>query len=86
MDVNANRLKAVAAAAEHQGLGMAVETMAGDVRVYGASMSKLHAVAAQQGKAGPRLYDRVLLDVPCSGLGVLAKRHALCHQAAMLVE
>ena len=75
MDVKTNRLKAVAAAAIRQRLDTVIQTQPGDLRIYGESMGKLRATAAQQGKAGPQLFDKVLLDVPCSGLGVLAKRY-----------
>jgi 16S rRNA (cytosine967-C5)-methyltransferase len=60
-DANEGRLEKVAEAAVTHGVGDMVETEAAD----------LQAVADRD---DPPQADRVLLDVPCSGLGVLAKR------------
>ena len=65
MDASERRLKGLAATAEQQGCPPGFLTVqATDVQGF----------AAQQACAGGALFDRVLLDVPCSGLGVLAKR------------
>jgi 16S rRNA (cytosine967-C5)-methyltransferase len=60
-DANEGRLEKVAEAAVTHGVGDMVETEAAD----------LQDVANRE---DPLRADRVLLDVPCSGLGVLAKR------------
>jgi len=60
-DTNEGRLELVAEAAETQGVGEMVETEAADLR----------DVADRD---DPPQAHRVLVDVPCSGLGVLAKR------------
>ena len=61
MDANARRLKGLLATAEKQGVP------AGFLMVGAADVRDLPAQQHAQ-------FDRVLLDVPCSGLGVLAKR------------
>jgi len=66
MDVNARRLKALADAAAKQGIPD------GFLTVRAADLRELPA--QQQQQQNLPLFDRVLLDVPCSGLGVLAKR------------
>lgn len=65
VDASARRLKGLAATAEQQGCPPGFLT----VRAAG-----VQGVAAEQACAGCELFDRVLLDAPCSGLGVLAKR------------
>ncbi len=61
IDTNEGRLQLVDEAAETQGVADLVETEAADLRVVADRPDPVQA-------------DRVLLDVPCSGLGVLAKR------------
>eukprot|EP00884_Botryococcus_braunii_P015274 jgi/Botrbrau1/242/Bobra.0022s0217.1 len=74
MDVNAARLKALPATAQTQGLSGCVQVECGDLR---------QTAHAEDGQADVPPYipecgfDRVLLDVPCSGLGVLSKRSDL---------
>lgn len=69
LDINANRLGALQTAAAAQGLQSVVATKAADLCELAASAAK----EALTGKAEYQ-YDRVLLDAPCTGLGVLAKR------------
>lgn len=65
MDANEKRLKGIAATAEQQGIPSGfLRVQAGDLQTF----------SAQQAAEGAEPFDRVLLDVPCSGLGVLAKR------------
>lgn len=65
MDASENRLKGLAAMAEQQGVPPGFLTV---------QAATLQSFAAEHAAAGRRLFDRVLLDVPCSGLGVLSKR------------
>ncbi len=65
MDANASRLKGLAATAEQQGVPP------GFLMVRGAT---LQSFAAEHAAKGLQPFDRVLLDAPCSGLGVLSKR------------
>jgi 16S rRNA (cytosine967-C5)-methyltransferase len=69
VDAKEERLNLVTEAAEAQGAADMVE----------AEAAELQAVAA---RPEPPQADRVLLDVPCSGLGVLAKRADLRWQRA----
>ena len=65
MDVSENRLRGLAATAEQQGVPP------GFLTVQAAMLQKF---AAEHTSTGRQLFDKVLLDVPCSGLGVLSKR------------
>ena len=58
LDVSEAKTALVAEAAAVQGVGGVVETVTADLTAW----------------APPRPFDRVLLDAPCSGTGVLAKR------------
>jgi 16S rRNA (cytosine967-C5)-methyltransferase len=69
VDAKEERLNLVTEAAEAQGAADMIE----------AEAAELQAVAA---RPEPPQADRVLLDVPCSGLGVLAKRADLRWQRA----
>ncbi|KAJ3676387.1 hypothetical protein LUZ60_003799 [Juncus effusus] len=60
VDVNEGRLRMLREAAKRYGLGGVIETVHSDLRSY-------------QGGSGVKS-DKVLLDAPCSGLGVLSKR------------
>ena len=64
LDASTARLKGLEATAEQQGL------LPGFLTARGAD---LRAFSAEHVAAGAQPFDRVLLDVPCSGLGVLAK-------------
>ena len=61
IDAQADRLDRVEQAAETHGVDDLVQTKAADLRVWATSPD-------------PPQADRVLVDVPCTGLGVLAKR------------
>ena len=71
MDAHEGRLRGLAATGQQQGVP------AGFMRVQAADLRALsHIQASTSGRSEqPHIaFDRVLLDVPCSGLGVLAKR------------
>lgn len=65
LDVSPRRLQALENQAERLGLGGLVSTRAVDFREFKESFWAVE---------GPQFFDRVLVDAPCSGLGVLAKR------------
>ncbi len=65
MDASESRLRGLAATAEQQGVPSGFLTVQAGL---------LQSFAAEHTAAGLQLFDRVLLDVPCSGLGVLSKR------------
>lgn len=70
MDIHKKRLGALKTAAAAQGLQDLITTRTGDLCQYA------DWVASQPEEAGQEhQYDRVLVDAPCSGLGVLAKRY-----------
>lgn len=69
MDINKKRLGALKTAAAAQGLQNLITTRTGDLCQYAAWVA-----AKQEEERQEHLYDRVLVDAPCSGLGVLAKR------------
>ena len=65
LDVSPRRLQALENQAERLGLSGLVSTRAVDFREFRESLGA---------EEGPQIFDRVLVDAPCSGLGVLAKR------------
>jgi len=69
MDINKRRLGALRTATAAQGVKALIETRTGDLSQYAEWV-------AQQPEADKQhhQYDKVLVDAPCSGLGVLAKR------------
>lgn len=69
MDIHKKRLGALKTAAAAQGLQNLITTRTGDLCQYAAWVA-----AKQEKEQQEHLYDRVLVDAPCSGLGVLAKR------------
>ena len=66
LDVSPRRLLALENQAERLGLGDLVSTRAVDFREFGAGFEE------EQEHVAP--FDKVLVDAPCSGLGVLSKR------------
>ena len=66
LDVSPRRLLALENQAERLGLGDLVSTLAVDFREFGAGFEE------EQEHVAP--FDKVLVDAPCSGLGVLSKR------------
>ena len=78
LDVSESKTRLVQQAAERQGVQI-VEAIAGDLTAWdggllAAPTSRLAAPSAPQLAAPTSQFDRVLLDAPCSGSGVLAKR------------
>jgi 16S rRNA (cytosine967-C5)-methyltransferase len=73
MDVNAARLKVIPKVAAAQGYSGCVVVQSGDLQQTAQSFQDQDSgtPAAIVPKGG---FDRVLVDVPCSGLGVLSKR------------
>ena len=71
MDIHKGRLGALKTAAAAQGLADVISTRTGDLCQYAD-----WAAALPQEQQQEHRYDRVLVDAPCSGLGVLAKRQA----------
>ena len=73
MDINKRRLGALKTAAAAQGVQGLIRTQASDLCQYAEWVAQQPEADRQQ-----HCYDRVLLDAPCSGLGVLAKRCVPC--------
>ena len=69
MDIHRQRLSALKTAAAAQGLQHMVDPRNSDLRRYAEWVAAIDEEHEQEHK-----YDRLLLDGPCSGLGVLAKR------------
>ncbi|KAA6419585.1 MAG: hypothetical protein FRX49_10510 [Trebouxia sp. A1-2] len=69
MDINKRRLGALRTAAAAQGVKGLIETRTGDLSQYAEWVAQQPEADKQQHQ-----YDKVLVDAPCSGLGVLAKR------------
>ena len=69
MDIHKRRLGALKTAAAAQGLQDVISTCTGDLCQYADWVS-----SQPEEERRAHQYDRVLVDAPCSGLGVLAKR------------
>ena len=71
LDAHERRLRGLPATAKAQGIPAGfLQVQAADLRAFSQAQASTSGTTEQ-----PRLaFDRVLLDVPCSGLGVLAKR------------
>ena len=69
MDIHKKRLGALKTAAAAQGLQDVISTRTGDLCQYADWVS-----SQPEEERRAHQYDRVLVDAPCSGLGVLAKR------------
>ncbi len=65
LDASAARLRGLEATADLQGVQPGFVT---------ARAADLRSFSAECAAGGEQPFDKVLLDVPCSGLGVLAKR------------
>ena len=71
MDINKKRLGALKTAATAQGVQGLITTHASDLCKHAAWVAQQSDADKQQHQ-----HDKVLVDAPCSGLGVLAKRYA----------
>eukprot|EP00873_Tetraselmis_striata_P012685 jgi/Tetstr1/432949/TSEL_022287.t1 len=77
MDANVRRLQPLQRAVEARGLAAVVTLAESRVRAERVTAPAAHGVPRRETAADPAnhgAFDRVLLDAPCSGLGVLAKR------------
>jgi len=74
LDVSPRRLLALENQAERLGLGDLVSTLAVDFREFGAGFTGREEGALGREQEHPAPFDKVLVDAPCSGLGVLSKR------------
>ena len=79
MDINNRRLNLLKTAAKAQGVRDLIKIQGADVQKYAADVVKQADDKQQQQQQYQ--FDKVLVDAPCSGLGVLAKR---CATAASL--
>ena len=78
LDISSKRLEALSWSARAAGLGGVMSTEAADLREYSARLlQSLGAGAGAEPGQGaldgrvPQLYDKVLLDAPCSGVCVM---------------
>lgn len=74
MDVNAARLNGLSKMARAQGLADFITIRTGDLREASVVSSDMRGPGSRHQAALPFQFDRVLVDAPCSGLGVLSKR------------
>lgn len=71
LDAHEGRLRGLGVTGQRQGVPAGfMRVQAADLRAF----SGAQASASGRTERPQVLFDRVLLDVPCSGLGVLAKR------------
>lgn len=74
MDRSKARLKPLASASTTTGLSGVLRVAPGDLREYARWVDAKRSSGSAGDAKLPLVYDKVLVDAPCSGTGVLAKR------------